>query len=255
MARTILTDYIWEQLETILVSKGCYKSKNNHNVMEAIFWKLRTGAQWSYIPEEFCSWSTAYNRFNRWAKKGLWDIFFYVREEVDTEWVSVDGSYIRAHQHASGARSGEYRAIGKSRGGPTTKIHMATDALGNPIHIEITGGQVHDSQVAEAIIENIEAENLLADKGYDSEKIREKARDKNIIPMIPRRSNSKKPNSEFDRHIYKARHQVENIFARLKHFRSIATRFEKLARNFKAIVTLACTYIWLKLLTPESPVK
>jgi len=132
---------------------------------------------------------------------------------------------------------------------------MATDALGNPLYIEITGGQVHDSQVAKTIIENIEAESLLADKGYDSEKIREKAREKNIIPMIPRRSNSKKPNPELDQQIYKARHQVENIFARLKHFRSIATRFEKLARNFKAVVTLACTYIWLKLMTPERSTK
>jgi transposase len=132
---------------------------------------------------------------------------------------------------------------------------MATDALGNPIYFEITGGQVHDSQVAESIIENIEAENLLADKGYDSEKIRDKAREKNITPMIPRRSNSKKQNTELDKNIYSARHQVENIFARLKHFRSISTRFEKLARNFKAIVTLACTYIWLKLMTPESLAK
>ena len=81
MARTILTDSLWAQLEAILVSKGCHKSKNNRNVMEAIFWKLRTGAQWRYIPEEFCPWSTAYNRFNRWAKKGLWDDFFLMYEK------------------------------------------------------------------------------------------------------------------------------------------------------------------------------
>lgn len=128
---------------------------------------------------------------------------------------------------------------------------MAADALGNPILIEISGGQVHDSQVAGKIIEQIDGENLLADKAYDSEKIRDKARNKKINPMIPRRSNSKKPNPEFDKHIYKARHQVENVFARLKHFRSISTRFEKLARNFKAIVTIACTYIWIKLMTPD----
>ena len=81
MALTILTDSIWIQLEEILVSKGCYKSKNNRNIMEAIFWKLRTGAQWRYIPKEFSSWSTAYNRFNRWAKKGLWDNFFLMYEQ------------------------------------------------------------------------------------------------------------------------------------------------------------------------------
>lgn len=86
-------------------------------------------------------------------------------------------------------------------------------------------------------------DSLLADKGYDSEKMREKARGKKITPMMPTRSNSKKSNPELDQQIYKARHQVENIFARLKHFRSIAMRSEKLARNFKTIVTLACAYI------------
>lgn len=66
-------------------------------------------------------------------------------------------------------------------------------------------------------------------------------------PVIPRKSNSKKSNPEFDFHLCKLRHLVENLFARLKHFRSIATRFEKLARNFKAMTYLACTLIWLKL--------
>lgn len=76
------------------------------------------------------------------------DDFFDVQTEVDTKWVSIDGSDIQAHQHASGARIGEYRAIGKSRGVPTTKIHMATDAFGNPLYFETTWGQVHNSQVA-----------------------------------------------------------------------------------------------------------
>lgn len=70
---------------------------------------------------------------------------------------------------------------------------------------------------------------------------------KGMKPIIPRWCNSHKTNPEFDKHLYKIRHLVENLFARLKHFRSIATRFEKLARNFKAMVFIACTFIWLKL--------
>lgn len=159
----------------------------------------------------------------------------------------IDGSYIRVHQHGSGARRGEHRAIGTSRGGPTTKIHIAADAHGNPLYIEITGGQVHDAKVADVIIDNIEGQYFIGDKGYDSEEIREKARSKNMIPIIPKRSNNKTPNPEFDSHLYKNRHLVENLFARLKHFRSIATRFEKLARNFKAMLLFACTFLWLKL--------
>jgi transposase len=89
-------------------------------------------------------------------------------------------------------------------------------------------------------------ENFIADKGYDSEKIRQQACDRGMNPVIPRKSNSKKPNPEFDKHLYKMRHLVENLFARLKHYRSITTRFEKLARNYKSMVYLACSIIWIK---------
>ncbi|WP_376779986.1 IS5 family transposase [Stutzerimonas kunmingensis] len=175
-------------------------------------------------------------------------IFFELRGEIDPEWVFADGSYVRAHQHANGARHGQERAIGASRGGPTTKLHLATDAHGNPIDFEVTGGEVHDSQVANQLIEKVgEAEHFIADKAYDSETIREQARRRGMTPVIPRKSNSSKPNPEFDAYLYKLRHLVENVFARLKHFRGIATRFEKLARNFRAMVFLACSFIWLKL--------
>lgn len=180
-------------------------------------------------------------------ERAVGQIFFSLRGEVDSEWVFADGSYVRAHQHASGARRGAERAIGRSRGGPTTKIHMACDAHGNPIDFEITGGEVHDVKAAPEIIRKLEsAEHFIGDKGYDSEEIREQVRAKGMNPVIPRKSNSKKPNPEFDSFLYKMRHLVENLFARLKHYRSIATRFEKLARNFKALVYLACSIIWIK---------
>ena len=100
--------------------------------------------------------------------------FFGLRGEIDSEWVFADGSYVRAQQHASGARIGEERAIGRSRGGPTAKIHMACDAHGNPIDFEVTGGEVHDAKAAPEVIRKIEAaENFIADKGYDSETLRQ----------------------------------------------------------------------------------
>jgi transposase len=123
---------------------------------------------------------------------------------------------------------------------------MAADAHGNPIDFEITGGEVHDAKAAGTIIKKIEsAEHFIADKGYDSETIRHQLRETGMNPVIPRKSNSKKPNPEFDSYLYALRHLVENLFARLKHFRSIATRYEKLARNFKAMLFLACSFIWL----------
>lgn len=174
------------------------------------------------------------------------EIFFKLRGNINSERVFLDGSYVRAHQHASGARHSEERAIGKSRGGSTSKVHLATDAHGHPIDFEITGGEVHDAKIADKMIEKIgKAENIIADKGYDSDAIRENARASGMTPVIPRKSNSKKPNPEFDSCLYRLRHLVENAFARLKHFRSIATRFEKLARNFKSFLYLACSWIWL----------
>lgn len=176
-------------------------------------------------------------------------VFFCLRGEIDQEWIFADGSYVRAHQHASGARLGEERAIGASRGGSTTKIHVAADAHGNPINFEITGGEVHDSQVAEQLIAKCGKQGgvFVADKAYDSQFIRDKVTAAGMTCVIPRRVNSVKPNPEFDSYIYKLRHLVENLFAKLKHFRSIATRFEKLARNYKAIVQIACSVLYLRL--------
>jgi transposase len=105
---------------------------------------------------------------------------------------------------------------------------MAADAHGNPVDFTVTGCEVHDAKAAPGLINKIRlAENLIADKGYDSEAIREQVRQTGMNPVIPRKPNSTKPNNEFDAHLYKQRHLVENLFARLKHFRSIATRFEK----------------------------
>ncbi len=122
MTRRVLTDSMWEQIQFVMKEKSCHRWKNDRNIMEAMIWKLRTGAPWRDIPSEFCSWQTAYSRFNRWSAKGLWEVFFLkIRGQIDTEWVFIDGSYVRAHQHASGARRGEERAIGRSCGGATSK--------------------------------------------------------------------------------------------------------------------------------------
>ena len=76
MVRKAITDEIWARLLPIMLEKGCYDAKNSRNVMEAIIWKLRTGAQWREVPTELCPWQTAFGRFNRWSKQGFWDGFF-----------------------------------------------------------------------------------------------------------------------------------------------------------------------------------
>ena len=129
-------------------------------------------------------------------------IFFSLRKEVYTKWVFTDGSYIRCHQHASGARLSEDLAIGHSRGETTTKIHLSCDSDGYPLDFKITGGEVHDTQVAGELIEIIgQADYCIADKGYNSETIRDKARSHDMIPVVSKRKNTKQSNPEFDSYL------------------------------------------------------
>ena len=108
---------------------------------------------------------------------------------------------------------------------------MATNSYGLPIEFEITGGEVHDCKIAPTLIKNLPMSDfVIADKGYDSEELRKIIREKSSIPIIPRKSNSKTGNTDMAWDLYKLRHLVENVFARLKHFRSIATRYDKIKK-------------------------
>ena len=127
----------------------------------------------------------------------------------------------------------------------STKIHAVVDALGNPIDFHLTPGQASDLEGADVLLPLLEADTVLADKGYDADdrvlKVLEKAGKTAVIPPKANR----KLQREYDKDLYKARHLVENFFANLKQFRAIATRYDKLARNFLAAVQLAACYIWL----------
>lgn len=123
---------------------------------------------------------------------------------------------------------------------------MAVDSFGLPVNFQITGGEVHDSKVAPELLASLPIFNfIIADKGYDSEEFRKFIRSRSSVPMIPRKSNSLIGNSDMDWGLYKYRHLVENVFARLKHFRTIATRYDKLKRNYEAMLAMACSILWL----------
>jgi transposase len=180
------------------------------------------------------------------SSKKIKKYFFLLSQEHDNEWTFIDGSIVKAHQHSSGVANGAEGAIGKSVAGNTTKIHLAVDAMGLPICFTITGGEVHDSKESINLINKVpELEIVVADRGYDSESLREKIKERGAQSFIPRKVNSKIGNNEMDWCLYKYRHLVENAFARLKHFRSIATRFEKSKRNYEGMLYLACSIMWL----------
>jgi len=247
MARLMLSDELWSKLRWIMRQHRIYDKPNLRTIVEAMLYRMRVGCPWRDLPAEFGCWNSIYQQFNRWSLKNkLMKIFKDLVLAPDLEWEFIDGSIVRAHQHSAGAAGKENQAIGKSVGGNTTKIHMAVEACGLPIEFDLTGGEVDDSKAAYELIEKLPtAEYTIADRGYDSEDIREQIRKKSSTPVIPRKKNSKTGNADIDWCLYKYRHLVENVFARLKQFRAIATRYDKLKRNYASMLAMACSYLWL----------
>jgi transposase len=135
--------------------------------------------------------------------------------------------------------------MGRSRGGLTTKIHAIVDALGNPLALSLTGGNAHDITRAETLAALVEPAALLADKGYDADHFAESLKIRAIKVIIPPKSN-RKIKRDCDFALYRERNLVERFFNTIKHFRGIATRYEKTARNFPAGLHLVCALAWLK---------
>ena len=127
----------------------------------------------------------------------------------------------------------------------STKIHTLVDALGNPLSFLLTPGQAHDLEGADALLPQMQAPTLLADKAFDAdERVIEPLHAAGKTAVIPPKSN-RKIQRAYDTALYKARHLVENFYCKLKQFRAIATRYDKTARNFLAAIQLAAVVIWL----------
>lgn len=145
-----------------------------------------------------------------------------------------------------GKKSAGPQALGRSRGGFTTKIHASCDSHGNPLRFIVTPGQASDHRQAQALLKDIQVEEaVLADKGYDSDALVEAITEDNIQCVIPARAN-RKQQREYDTHLYKERNQVERLFNKLKNFRRVATRYDKLDIAFLGFIHLAAIYLWLK---------
>ncbi len=136
-------------------------------------------------------------------------------------------------------------ALGRSRGGFSTKIHVSVDGLGNPLRFILTGGQRHDITQAEELIAGYAGEQVLADKGYDSQEFREHILALGMTPVIPPRSNRKEP-AGYDRHLYRERHLVECFINKIKHYRRIFSRFEKLDTRYLGFLHFTAALIWLR---------
>jgi transposase len=127
----------------------------------------------------------------------------------------------------------------------STKINIAVDALGNPLRFILTEGQVHDIRQAGALIEGFACEKVLADKGYDSNEFRAAIASKGAEAVIPSKRSRSEP-IPYDKDVYKERNLVERFFNKIKHFRRIATRYDKTALSFAAMLALAAAMIWMR---------
>jgi transposase len=139
----------------------------------------------------------------------------------------------------------ESQALGRSRGGFSTKIHIAVDALGNPLRLLLTAGQRHDSPLAEALIEGYEPQALIADKGYDADALLQAVTAKGIEAVIPPKK-TRTEMREYDRHLYRERHLVECFIGKIKQYRRVFSRFEKLSKNYLGFLSFVSALIWLR---------
>ena len=154
-------------------------------------------------------------------------------DEPDFEWLMIDASYVKVHAHGTGAVGGS-EAVGRTKGGLNTKVHLAVDAHGMPVRMKITEGTASDSSLALELIDGIDAEHLLTDKGYDSDAVVSGVLERGINPVIlPRRN--RKEQREYDTYLYGLRHLVENGFCKFKEWRGAATRYCKKSNSNLAV--------------------
>jgi len=139
----------------------------------------------------------------------------------------------------------EAQALGRSRGGFSTKIHIAVDALGNPLRLLLTAGQRHDCSQAHGLIAGYEPKALIADKGYDTDALLEEAAAKGVEAVIPPKR-LRLVQRDYDEHLYRERHLIECFINKIKHYRRVFSRFDKLSKNYLGFLSFVSALIWLR---------
>jgi len=278
MRRHELSDQQWARIAPLLPHRTHHHQAGRplHDprpLVNGILWALHTGAPWRDLPERYGPWETVFELFNRWRETGVWVRLVTSlldelddRGEIDHDLWCVDSSVIRASRAAAGAaavgncppelggpkqaqmQEPVDHALGRSRGGFGTKAHLLSDSHGFIVGTHVTAGQVHESKVFEATMarrllprrrgERLWPQRIAGDKGYSYPRIRQWCKQRHIEAVIPTRSNQ--PRQEpFDSETYRQRRVIEQVVGWYKEYRSLGTRYEKLAVNYVALWLVA----------------
>jgi len=249
MGRHEISDENWARIEHLIPGRrGGHGgvAKNNRRFINAIYFMAKTGLPWRDLPDRFGKWDTVYQRFHRWCRKGVWTMVFEVLKDPDLEWLLIDSTVIRAHPHAGGMNTAQNdQALGYSRGGFGTKIHVGFDALGNPVSVVLSPGQDADVTHAPAVLGDHRPDAVLGDKGYDSDAFVATVESHGAVPVIPPKKNRVQPRA-YDKVLYKERNKAERGINLFKQFRRVATRYEKTEKNFLGMILFAAITILLR---------
>src|SRR3954453_17014895 len=246
MDRYVLTDAQWAKMEPHCRGKKSDPGRSgadNRRFVEAILWIARTGSPWRDLPPLFGRWNTVFKRYRDWVRADVFErLFDAASDEPDMEYAMVDATIVKVHRHGRRKRGTAGQAIGRSKGGMTTKILALTDALGNLVRFTLLPGQRFDTIGVAPLIEDLEFGALIADTAFDSNDIianLDQRGAKVVIAQHPRRAIP----LQIDTEMYKWRHLIENFFCKLKEFKRIAMRADKTDQSFEAMIYLAAAVI------------
>ncbi|WP_408870962.1 IS5 family transposase [Acetobacter fabarum] len=222
---------------------------DDQRVLSGIVYVIRNGLQWKDAPTVYGPDKTLYNRFIRWSRLGIFDrIFVALTEQAGrSKRLMIDATHLKAHRtSASLLKKGLFPAnIGRTKGGLNSKLHAVCDDQGRPVRLHLTAGQVSDFRGADVLLADLpdETEEVIGDRGYDSNKIRQSLACRNITACIPPKKN-RKSKPPYNWHLYKKRHLIENMFAKLKDWRRVATRYDRCAHTFISAIQFAASFIF-----------
>ncbi|MFE3121847.1 IS5 family transposase [Streptomyces hydrogenans] len=282
--RLVITDAMWDRIEPLMPAdpgRG-RRSADHRRTLEVIAWKYRTCSPWRELPDELGSFQTAHKRLIGCAMDSTWGrILAAVLSATDADadigrTVSMESTVCRAHQHAAGARKKgapdraepDGHALGRSRGGLSTKVHLVSDSRARPLALHVTAGQAGDAPAFEAVMAAIRVprsgsgrprtrpDAVLADRAYSSRAIRRHLRRRGIRAVIPqpsdqvghrlRRGSAGGRPPAFDAEAHKQRNAVERCSNRFKQWRGLAKRTDKIAIAHQAAFHLAAILMWAR---------